>query len=144
MKLLIYVYCYLRKYYKAPDEDASKASGEALIAICGLLSSIVFGIILIISGLTKNFMVLDFFLNFEGLTRRFIVIPLLLVPFFITIYLILKSKKKEIERVQLLIEEGHRYSKKPGWVAFYCWLVFSLVMLLGLASIAISITFIPS
>jgi hypothetical protein len=137
MKLLIYVYCYLRKYYKAPNEDVSMASNEALIVLGSLFLFLLVGLIMIFSGIFNITVFFNLLNSYEDNLSRFIVIPLLLALNSLIIYLILKSKKEEIERVQLLIEEGHRYSKNPGWVAFYCWLVFSLVMLTGIFFVTI-------
>jgi hypothetical protein len=137
MNLLIYVYCYLRKYYKAPNEDVSMASNEALIVLGSLFLFLLVGLIMIFSGIFNITVFFNLLNSYEDNLSRFIVIPLLLALNSLIIYLILKSKKEEIERVQLLIEEGHRYSKNPGWVAFYCWLVFSLVMLTGIFFVTI-------
>jgi uncharacterized protein YqhQ len=137
MKMFIYIYCYLRKYYKKEDENISDASLQAFIVFSGYLSLSLFGIILIVSGLLKNFSLLDFLSSFESIIRRFIVIPLLcLIPFSV-IYIIGRLKKYEIEKIQIEIDKGHKYSKTPGRVVIYVGMISWFVLLLGLFSVTV-------
>ena len=127
MKFLSYLYYRLFKHFgDEPNINARKF--YILMNIGGLIMINIFAILVFVLVIF-DLHLLDFIETNNRAMNRFVIIPLLISPIFITLFLIYKKNRTYIESTQL--EFSLMNTKQKSKLNFYFWfyIIFSIFLL---------------
>ena len=132
MKFLSYLYYRLFKHFgDEPNINARKF--YILMNIGGLIMINIFAILVFVLVIF-DLHLLDFIETNNRAMNRFVIIPLLISPIFITLFLIYKKNRTYIESTQL--EFSLMNTKQKSKLNFYFWfyIIFSIFLLFSAAT----------
>jgi hypothetical protein len=127
MKFLIYVFYRLRVYY-------SNKRSQAFIILGGLLNLKFLSITIIISTIF-NYRISNAFRVDYGLIDRFVIIPALLTPIYLAVYIFYKINRMKVERLVFDYSyESKELFRKNGRLVLFYVIGSLLFFLLGITS----------